>query len=167
MLGRLNKVNTKSSGARTSHSWAIHPMPSQNPIYMSKKLVHIRYFKHSHWNLECVSKLSHLKRKITTSFHLLKASLFKIQHFCGLNLGHDLIPTANNFISKSYFITMQFNYSTEIVTLLSSIYSIMSRYKVQIKKTHHFMATVSNIFTSTTKITVQFLSSSSSPSSLL
>lgn len=28
VLGRLNRVNTKSSGARTSHSWAIHPMPS-------------------------------------------------------------------------------------------------------------------------------------------
>ena len=168
MLGRLNKVSTKSSGARTSHSCAIHPMPRQNPTYMSKKRVHIRYFKHSHWDRVCVSNLSHLKRKITPSFHLLKASLFKTQYFCGLNLRHNLIPTENNYLSKSYFTTTQFNDSTEIVTLLSSIYSIMPRCKVQIKKTHHFMATLRTIFTSTTKITVWFLlSSSSSPSPLL
>ena len=137
-------------------------MPSQNPTYMSKKLVHIRYFKYSHWDLEYVFNPSHLKRKITTSFHLLKASPFKIQYFCGLNLGHDLIPTENNYLSKSYFTTTQFNDSTENVTLLSSIYSIMPRCKVQTKKTHHFMATLSNIFTSRTKITARLLSSSSS-----
>lgn len=139
----------------------------KNPMYMSKKLIHIRHFKYSHWDLQCVFNLSHLKRKETTSFHLLKASPFKIKYFCGLNLGHDLIPTENNYLSKSYFTTMQFNDSTETVTLLSSIYSIIARCKVQIKKNHHLMAILSNIFTSITKITVRLLLSSSSPSLLL
>lgn len=41
VLGRLNRVNTKSSGARTSHCWAIHPMPSHikfQMAYLSKFL---------------------------------------------------------------------------------------------------------------------------------
>ena len=63
-----------------------------------------------------------------------------VQYFCGLNVGHDLIPTENNYLSKSYFTATQFNDSTATVTLLSSIYSITPRCKVQIKKTHHFMA---------------------------
>lgn len=166
MLGRLNNVNTKSSGARTSHSWAIHPMPSQNPIHMLKKTRPQQILQTQPLIPRVCIQPFTLKRKIT-SFQLLKASLFKIQYFCGLYLGHDLIPTENNYLSKSYFTTTQFNDSTQIVTLLSIIYSIMPRCKVQIKKTHHFMANLSNIFTSTTKLTVQFLSSSSSPSSLL